>query len=667
MKIKKLKLTNFSPYYGEANEIVLYDDQLKEKNVTLNIGPTGNGKTSISRAVMWCLFGETFEPRWEPMVNDLAKTIAMEINQDKIKMAVEMETDINGETFLILRSGYYECKTKKREANSQISIRSHGTPLKNPLDFINENFLPHGLMEYFIFDADDMLRLFEYNQEKTIKDLINKIVGVESLDNTIDTLKNVKNLYEDDIEWLIRKSPGISQEDLNKEKEQQRIKQEAINELEGQVIELERKKTLLFPKGQLSSENVRLNEVMNSLHEAEDELKDLNKSFEADANLISNIHLVFLDDIIQKSNDFLNTSTTTKNEFDSAIDIVKSTIEGKYAGIVLDNDDTMLLRRGVKIKDTELDDPDQLNLSEGPGFKVSALEIINEFDDTTTSISNKYKKLKEKYDGATDKLLQSRNLMRQIGDTDQNRELKKNIEEFLNIDGKISDLKQVIDATQSLLDKINERIENITKKLKTTKENEDKIQEIRKKNIEIDNMISIVEESKETFLTELLENVNREATKFFQGIRRDDDVRLSTITVDADYKLNVKDINGVIIPPQTINKGNTQIALMAFFFGLSKFLEKKLPYIIDDPLIRLDMGHVRRLIQHLCNSPQQIIMHLIPGNEYQRDIFEWVKPYINTQNWINREKDPHQASNLLRSYVERKDPSKFVEFDINKL
>jgi len=667
MKIKKLKLTNFSPYYGEANEIVLYDDQLKEKNVTLNIGPTGNGKTSISRAVMWCLFGETFEPRWEPMVNDLAKTIAMEINQDKIKMAVEMETDINGETFLILRSGYYECKTKKREANSQISIRSHGTPLKNPLDFINENFLPHGLMEYFIFDADDMLRLFEYNQEKTIKDLINKIVGVESLDNTIDTLKNVKNLYEDDIEWLIRKSPGISQEDLNKEKEQQRIKQEAINELEGQVIELERKKTLLFPKGQLSSENVRLNEVMNSLHEAEDELKDLNKSFEADANLISNIHLVFLDDIIQKSNDFLNTSTTTKNEFDSAIDIVKSTIEGKYAGIVLDNDDTMLLRRGVKIKDTELDDPDQLNLSEGPGFKVSALEIINEFDDTTTSISNKYKKLKEKYDGATDKLLQSRNLMRQIGDTDQNRELKKNIEEFLNIDGKISDLKQVIDATQSLLDKINERIENITKKLKTTKENEDKIQEIRKKNIEIDNMISIVEESKETFLTELLENVNREATEFFQGIRRDDDVRLSTITVDADYKLNVKDINGVIIPPQTINKGNTQIALMAFFFGLSKFLEKKLPYIIDDPLIRLDMGHVRRLIQHLCNSPQQIIMHLIPGNEYQRDIFEWVKPYINTQNWINREKDPHQASNLLRSYVERKDPSKFVEFDINKL
>lgn len=37
MKIVKLKLTNFLPYYGEANEIVLFDNDRRNKNVTLNM------------------------------------------------------------------------------------------------------------------------------------------------------------------------------------------------------------------------------------------------------------------------------------------------------------------------------------------------------------------------------------------------------------------------------------------------------------------------------------------------------------------------------------------------------------------------------------------------------------------------------------------------------
>jgi len=101
---------------------------------------------------------------------------------------------------------------------------------------------------------------------------------------------------------------------------------------------------------------------------------------------------------------------------------------------------------------------------------------------------------------------------------------------------------------------------------------------------------------------------------------------------------------------------------MSFFFGLSKFLEKELPYVIDDPLLRLDPGHDKRLIEQLSKTNDQLIFHMIPGKEYTTDSFDWLKLHINTQNWLYRE----EYKGLNISYVERKEAEKIIEFDIDK-
>jgi len=54
---------------------------------------------------------------------------------------------------------------------------------------------------------------------------------------------------------------------------------------------------------------------------------------------------------------------------------------------------------------------------------------------------------------------------------------------------------------------------------------------------------------------------------------------------------------------------------------------------------------------------------MIPGKEYTTDSFNWLKPYINIQNWLYREK---YIGIELISYAECKDAEKIVEYDINK-
>lgn len=664
MKIVKLKLTNFSSYYGEANEIVLFDNNRMDKNVTLNIGPTGTGKTSISNSIMWCLFGEIFVRSWGPIVNDYAIEIAMQIRKKIVKMAVEMEVEIEGETYLILRTGNYDYKAEIVE-KTKISVRTHGETEKKPMDFINKHFHPRNLMEYFIFDADDMVSLFEKNREKTIKDLINKIVGVKTIDDMAETLKYVKKLCEEEIRQIRVTSPGVPTQAVENEEAKIKLKEDAIKVLEGDIKGLEEKKTQLLPKGRLSPDDETLKEIMDNENQAKESIKRLNKHFEEDSTLIQDFYLLFLKEIIDKSVESLNAKNTTKAEFDSAIDILKSTLEGKYSGILIDEGQTQLLRRGISIKDRELENLGEITLEEGSGMKSRMLHELNKAGDDWQNTSENFNARYSDYMDAQRESDTARNLLRQLGKTEENKQRKVKIEEFLGIDQKTQEIRDVIEETETELAKIEKIKDELEKGGKIDKANQIKIEKITKDIEKIDTMKIIVNKSKKVFLSKLLEAVNADASEFFRSVRKRDETRLHSLVIDSDYMLYIKNASNEIINLKTINKGNMQIALMAFFFGLSKFLKFTLPYVIDDPSIRLDPGHDRRLLQHLCNSEQQIIMHMIPGREYTEHSYGWLEPYINTQNWINKKKDAR--SDHMCSSVQKMDPNKFVEFDIDTL
>lgn len=667
MKFLKLKLVNFKPYYG-SSEIKFFEKNRKEQSMTLNIGPTGHGKTTISESIMWCLFGESYKPEWKEWVNDLSQEIAKEKKENEVKMIVELTAEINNNIYKIIRSGKFDIRERVKKRDSEVSILKDGEPIReDPIKFINKHFLPVDLMRYFIFDADDILRLFEENRENTIKDHINKIVGVEKLDNMIEALDKVIDSYGRDIEEI---ESGIKEEIVGKIKEKRKNvqkKEKAISELNGEIKKWGNGKKDIFPRSP-SGRVKRFSDLVDERDGLETEINDLNKEFKnkmfENKKLISKIHLLFLKDHIDKSLDKLEKEEVTKSDFEASVAIIKSAVERNYSGIVFSGEENALIKDATKIGRKNLEDINKLNLVEGGSeIKTDEIKVFDKYKKQIENLSGLFSDFKNKIDKKLNALLEVRNKIRQIGDTEKNKELKRKFNLFNKLEKNIEEnrnrIEEIVEAKEDLKGEIGE----LTEELHLSQEQEKKIKSRKDKQEKTKILLEIVKTTRAEFLKDLLSEVNKNSSKFLRETVKDVK-RFYSIEVNSDYQLNIKQKNGQILPEAAINRGSLQIALMSFFFGLSNYLGRDIPYVIDDPLIRLDPGHDKRLLTQLAKSKSQLIMHLIPGKEYTPESFKWLKFHTNVQNWIYREK--YRTFDMNRSYVKAVNPGQMIEYDIDK-
>jgi len=665
MRFIKLKLKNFKPYYdrpGEPQEIVLFNEERKDKIITLNIGPTGNGKTSISEAILWCLYGDSYYPNWEELVNTLSIEVANPKNENEVNISVELVLEMKGEHYRLIRSGSYDINTGQKVEESELSVIHNGVPIEDPTGFIGNHFPTLELMKYFVFDADDILKKFEENQEGTIRDHINKFAGVEKLDELINSLEKVMGLYDEEISDIENQIHGDIADKIKEKEKDKEVKKEAIKKLKEDGQKLEKEKKNLF-KVSPSLEVKKFSELVDKRGELEEKTLELNKRFK-ESNIISDMDLLLLDFVIKDAIRNLNQKQTTKEEFESSSTVIKSSLGENYSGIFFGKkENTHLIKEGARIWDEDLDDLGKLGLGSGEGIKTHAIEIFRDYEEQANKQRDTFGKYKKDFDTTMKELMKVRNKIKYIGDTTKNKELKDKYEKFKKIEKQIVEKKNL---QEEIKEEIEEEIEKEIKKLRDQLELDEKqekeIEQIEEKEKATQILLDISKKTREEFLDDLLSYVNKAASEFLRGTVKETN-RFHSIEIDSNYKFKVKQKNDKQLEEKQINRGNLQISMMSFFFGLSKFLGKEIPYVVDDPLLRLDPGHDKRLIEQLSKTNDQLIFHMIPGKEYTTDSFNWLKLYINIQNWLYREK--YKGLEFI-SYVECKDAEKIVYFDIDK-
>jgi len=90
----------------------------------------------------------------------------------------------------------------------------------------------------------------------------------------------------------------------------------------------------------------------------------------------------------------------------------------------------------------------------------------------------------------------------------------------------------------------------------------------------------------------------------------------------------------------------------------------QIPLFLDNPLMRLDAGNKKRLVEALVSIDSQVIMNLIPGTEYIQDQYDrWLKQYVNTQNWCNKSDDTKYNTEFSINNVQQYDPKKAIDYD----
>ena len=205
-KITKIKLQNFGPFYGE-HEIEFPGDGT---GVHVVHGDTGQGKTSLQRAILWGLYGKVLDHKGReiPPTSLLNRSAFKDCN---FAFAVSIFFNHEGKKWVLTRK---TAARLHRDKKYFIGMKSYlvrdgeptaTTPSKTRLEI--ERILPSDVSRFFFFDGEMLVKYEELLDQdsrsmRILRTSIEHILGIPYLRTARDDLYEVKRKMEKDLQSL---------------------------------------------------------------------------------------------------------------------------------------------------------------------------------------------------------------------------------------------------------------------------------------------------------------------------------------------------------------------------------------------------------------------------------------------------------------------------------
>jgi len=271
MKIKRLQIKNFMPYYG-VQEILFPSGPA---NVCVIYGDNMRGKTSFLNAIRFAFFGRATARHLRDInAIDLFNVEAAEEGDWTLGVTIEFEHDmVDYEVRRELRTLAHVARPQtKEDLKESFFVRKGGVPLAGAdLGFEMNQVLPEGISRFFLFDGEllqeyEELVLNPANASK-IKDSIEAVLGVPAL---------TKGLAE--LQALLSQAQTAQAEDLKHSKNLQAQAERQITiqrDIDSLKTQIEKKSK---EKGSFDERAVELQSRLEQMSQAIDLEKELLKT-----------------------------------------------------------------------------------------------------------------------------------------------------------------------------------------------------------------------------------------------------------------------------------------------------------------------------------------------------------------------------------------------------
>lgn len=631
MKILKLTLNNFGPYFGTQS---LDLDVSDNAPIILVYGENERGKTSLLRAIRWCLYGEVLNQGGTLMDEREFANYDARDRKEPFDVFVEMEFEDQGVKSVLKRW----MKVKESDLEEiRIETLSKGVDLRpNNGNPVAEKDIPEqisrmlhkDISDFFLFDGETLTR-FEQRLRSAdtsaalVRTSIEKVLGLPAL-----------QLLSRDIETLASETNKEVQRVAKKSAENEKVLKDidatstGIHNKQNDLVELRRiGKQLEDEKLELEKQLAKIDSIKDAYHERKS-IRDSKSDLQRD---ISEIR----DQIkVRISESWWAPAMPMLKEKAAAID---SMLAGN----------NQLLSEINELQRKKLDLQVQISTKKCS----SCQQVVNE-----SQISNAQKEILE-----IEKKLES--LPTPISNVDDIAFTKRQLNEFLEdggVEERLRELDQDVLKRELRIDELSNKDRALTEVLSGNtldiaalesqyqRANDfirDSEREVEKKEFELtelktqlrtlqnslnrettesspvkqeaallSSLEEVLKDSLEGFRKSMREKVGEEASDIFTKLTTEPDYNGLTIT--GKYYLEIIDSQKRIISRRSA--GAEQIVAMSLIGALVRCAVRQGPVIMDTPFGRLDTGHRRRILEWAPTIGTQVMLFVQSG-EFDRE------------------------------------------------
>ncbi|WP_379135230.1 DNA sulfur modification protein DndD [Paenibacillus sp. sgz500958] len=638
MKFIRLRITNIGAFHGS------YDFDLRtergQRNVVLFGGKNGSGKTTILESVKLALFGALaygykseslpYYDKVQAKLNNIAKKNRE--NRYQIILDVEIVEDFKKNLYTIRRSWSLN-KNNLKEDFTVLRNRVELSQIDRELfhNKLRENTPPQ-LMDLCLFDGEKISHIIS---DEILSDYLRETAKVmfnldlfENLESDLHTYlkqENIQNSLSEDQQELI---------ELNSHHDTLQIQKENMaNELEELEKQLEEKTAFVnellrnyeIHGGLMKEQRETLLRKNNEIEQNRKNLMDATREdissllpFALVKGQLANIQKQMQDEI---KHELIN-NIDTLFQADGFQYILNQMQQKGNIAITSPQTAQQLREEIVKFLSQKLPKPVHRASFEQKAEIQSICNQIKEFN--PTSLVDNFKK-------NTDLIKQSQNLRKKLTENDNTSELHELLRNITDTQSGIASLEHNKIQKQTILADLEEELLELRRLLSVAKEKQMK----NKKSENIFAVSTRLAEVSRHFrriqLTKKLQEVEIEAAKMLRLLFRKELFVVRLWIHPETFQLRLYNSLNEEILKGNLSAGETQILLLSTIWAMAKSSNRRLPFIFDTLLGRLDQTHKKSIIENFIPRCGDQVIILSTDSEVDEEHYKLINRAVSKE------------------------------------
>ncbi|WP_200965470.1 DNA sulfur modification protein DndD [Insulibacter thermoxylanivorax] len=642
LKLTRLVLENYKVYYGkqEINLDVPDDSEPGHtKNLILIGGLNGRGKTTILNAIYYVLFGKqgmseqdyklTFsgainDRYYEEGGRDCSVSLSFEDEHETVTVIVTWTFDHRKTLIGENRKVYVKNNSDGKTRETSISEQEY-------YDFINRR-IPFEAAPFFIFDGEKIQELVTKQDDKLMKQSIQRIVSIEIYQELVNDLEKLQSSLERKLrqKQVNRKLSEILDEiEENKDRlERYRANlkktEEEFEQLNKRFIEIDQKR-----RKKLAASTESNVQIQKRLAEYELRLEQVNKQLEDFAKGGLTKYLLAplikkMQQSLQEEKKFIDLQQQHRSQFAPFESFMSRLTSVRIEPPLTVEQMDQILTEGKKIW-AELNRINTVELPHreiihdiSPRMREKLLSLptsinhnIRELLDQKLQYERLIKEQKELLENAPDP----------IDTTEEDEQLKA-------IGALLGEKKSLMKRAQLGIRKYSHAIEDLRRKYtqieKTTEEQSELQQQLRL----VSNLRTVTEKFVEEVTSIKTQKIKFEFKHILERLVQKEQDFVEVDFDEEDFVIKIYNDRGAEVKLADRSAGEKQIIALAYIWALTKTAGLKLPFVIDTPLGRLDSLHRSHIVRYYFNLLSDQVIILSTDTEITKEYLKQVQNYL---------------------------------------